>query len=435
MKKLMTMFASAATLCAFGVVNAEGLTSTGFETAGYVAGQNLSTTNDDYGYASGAPSFAETWVDVEPLDDGVAVVTAYGSEGAAAKGDVTPVAGGDDIGDNYLKLDSAPLISRYAQTGGEAYEIPSEGIYIDTLVKFTPSEDTEPETTAGDKLCIWVNVDEETGATNLMVRAGYIEDDTGTTVPTNYVVTGAFQNLDGWHRLTVIAYTSIDEDEWLASGFAIKIDGNLVGTDICPFADASTYIFNENVAAYMASSPYKLFPSLVSQADDDSTSLTSIGFKGSGSIDNLQFTTTNPLPTPSEDDWVDDPEEIPANTTAATQYPALASSALANADAKKLTVWATDNNIDFATVEADTTGTLVDAYLLNCDPAEVEDEKDEFVLSITFDSEGNPRIEAPDGKEYNGTLTIYGSDDLSIPKANWDAKTDGDTFFYGVLSL
>ena len=49
MKKIMTILASAATLCAVGAANGDTLTTTGFETAGYVAGQNLSTTNDDYG--------------------------------------------------------------------------------------------------------------------------------------------------------------------------------------------------------------------------------------------------------------------------------------------------------------------------------------------------------------------------------------------------
>jgi hypothetical protein len=48
---------------------------------------------------------------------------------------------------------------------------------------------------------------------------------------------------------------------------------------------------------------------------------------------------------------------------------------------------------------------------------------------------GEPVVTAPTGKTYNGKLIIKGSDDLSIPKANWDEQTDGDTFFYGELSL
>lgn len=432
MKKLMTMFASAATLCAFGVVNAEGLTSTGFETAGYVAGENLDTSKDDAGLQDGAPSFAATWVNVEPLDDGVATVTAYGGEGAAVAADVATATGVAvaDLGSNYLKLDSAPLISRYAQAGGGTVEMTSEGVYIDTLVQFTVSEDTPDQTTEdGDKLCIWVNVDSATGATNLMVKAGYISDDSGENItPTAYTTDYSFGGDDnGWHRLTVKAIAGIDQEKIL-NGFLVYVDGVPVKTSMSVMCDD-----------WAQMSPLAVegaFPSLISSLSSGGGTLESIGFKGSGSIDNLQFTTTNPLPTPSEDDWVDDPDEIPANTTAATQYPALASSALATADAKKLTVWATANSITFDTIKDDTTGTYTDAYLLNCALAEVEDEKDEFVVNISFDSvTGEPVVTEPTGKTYNGTFKVYGSDDLTTPKASWHEQTDGDTFFYGVLSL
>ena len=435
MKRLMTMLsATAVAAFAVGAANGDTLTGTGFET-NYALGP-LNTAQDDNGYTldDHAGLFQKVWLDVGVLE--TAIVTNYAAGEAAAIETATGVAAGN----NYLKLEDADLVTRYAQAGGDAVEIPNTGVYIDTLVKFTVSEDTPDQTTEdGDKLCIWVNVDSETGATNLMVKAGYIVDDMGATVPTNYVVTGAFPNgdIEGWHRLKVIAYTVIDEDELLASGFTIEIDGNLVGTGVCPFANASTYTFSDNVSAYMASSPYKLFPSLVSVADDDgsgnSTTLTSIGFKGSGSVDELQFAAV-PAPTPGGDDWADDPTEIADNTPAATQYPALASSALATADAKKLTVWATDNSIDFAAVAADTTGTLVEAYLLNCATSEVEDEKDEFVLSITFDENGIPQVSAPAGKEYNVTIQLKGSNDLST-WTNVGAASKSYQFYKAVLAL
>ena len=426
MKKLMTVVSVAATLLAFGAVYGDGLTSTGFETEGsnpaYVAGQGLNTAKDDAGAADGDTGFAATWVDIEPLEDGVAVISNW-------NGETIPASYDKSRGDNYLKLEGAPLISRYAKAGGGTVEMTSEGVYIDTLVQFTVSEDTQDQTTEdGDKLCIWVNVDSETGATNLMVKAGYISDDTGEHIaPTAYTTDYSFGGDDnGWHRLTVKAINGIDEFGVL-TGFVIYVDGVAVKTSMSVMCD--------EFAAFSPLAVEGAFPSLIYSLSSGGGTLESIGFKGSGSIDNVQFTTENPLPTPSEDDWVDDPTEIADNTPAATQYPALAGSALATADAKKLTVWATANSITFDMIKDDTTGTYTDAYLLNCALAEVEDEKDEFVLSITFDSEGNPQVSAPDGKEYNGTLTIYGSDDLSIPKENWDAKTDGDTFFYGVLSL
>ena len=134
-----------------------------------------------------------------------------------------------------------------------------------------------------------------------------------------------------------------------------------------------------------------------------------------------------------DEDWKD-PSEITKDATAGEVYGITGE--LADADAVELTEWATgEGKVNFA--DKDTI--KVDCFLLNIPnnstAEQIQDEKDEFVVTISFDSNGDPVITAPDGKTYNGKLIIKGSDDLSIPKANWDAKTDGDTFFYGELSL
>ena len=131
--------------------------------------------------------------------------------------------------------------------------------------------------------------------------------------------------------------------------------------------------------------------------------------------------------------WVDDPTEIVEGTTAGQQYTALAGTALANADAKKLTVWAKANSVTFtdATTTADN---YVEAFLLNCAPdvATVAEEKAAFVLTITFDG-GNAVVNLPDGKTYNGTLQLKGSTDLTT----WTdtETTTGYKFFKYELSL
>lgn len=144
-------------------------------------------------------------------------------------------------------------------------------------------------------------------------------------------------------------------------------------------------------------------------------------------------------------DWEANPAEITDGTPAATQYPALADSALATADAKKLTVWAKANNIDFAAVEADTTGAYVNAFLLNCDPADVATEEAAFVLNITFDN-GVPVVSTPadrNEKTYNVTPVLKGK--AALTDAEWttindtDANDANDTedfqFFKAELSL
>lgn len=118
--------------------------------------------------------------------------------------------------------------------------------------------------------------------------------------------------------------------------------------------------------------------------------------------------------------WVDDPTTIPANTSVADQYPALAGSVLATADAKEVTEWAATNNVDFAAVEAATSGdTFVEAYLLNCEPvaATVADEKDEFVLDISVAADGTVTVSLPEGKKYNGTIKLKGK--AALTDATW----------------
>lgn len=299
MKKLMTVVSVAATLLAFGAVYGDGLTSTGFEdNPPYVAGELLSTTNDDAGKVAGEPGFAATWVDTE-LEDGVATVTAYGGEGAAVAADVAAATGvaTADLGSNYLKLDGAPLISRYAQAGGTAVDI-GDGLYIDTLVQFTaadPETPPTPDVGGGDKLCIWLADNEEDSTQcTLMVTAGFVDSDDGyTIVATNYETTTKLAN-NSWHRLQVKVLAGIDSEDtdMLGDGFVVIIDGsNTVATTTCPINSEfiSEYALNARAQRYMTAGSYKLFPSLINK-DTNSGTITSLSFQGSGAVDNIAFT-------------------------------------------------------------------------------------------------------------------------------------------------
>ena len=301
MKKLMTVVSVAATLLAFGAVYGDGLTSTGFETEGsfpaYVAGQDLNTAKDDAGASGGDGDFAATWVSTN-LEEGVAIVTAYDGEGAAAKADVAAATGvaAADLGSNYLKLDGAPLISRYAQAGGTAVDI-GGGLYIDTLVQFTaadPETPPTPDVDGGDKLCIWLadNEEDPTQCT-LMVTAGFVKDYDGGISPTNYETTVKLEN-NSWHRLQVKVLKAIDsdqeEDAALGDGFVVLIDGVAVATTECPFYNINAFTLNPRAARYMATDSYKLFPSLVGFGGAGGGTITSMSFQGSGAVDNIAFT-------------------------------------------------------------------------------------------------------------------------------------------------
>ena len=137
----------------------------------------------------------------------------------------------------------------------------------------------------------------------------------------------------------------------------------------------------------------------------------------------------------SGEDWVDDSSTIQADTTAGTQYPSLAGTDLADADAKELTDWAKANNVVFADAVSGATG-YVDAFLLNCAPvaATVADETAAFKLNITMGADGTPTVTTPDGKTYNGTLQLKGSNDLDSWTDVSAASTDYK-FYKAVLSL
>ncbi len=133
-------------------------------------------------------------------------------------------------------------------------------------------------------------------------------------------------------------------------------------------------------------------------------------------------------------DWVDDPTTV-SNQTAATAYPALAGSALANADAQQLTVWAKANSVAFN--DATTTpGDYVEAFLLNCAPvaATVAAEKEAFVLDISVAADGTVTVSLPAGKSYNGTLQLKGSTDLST-WTDISAPSSSYNFYKYELSL
>lgn len=528
MKKLMTVVSVAATLLAFGAAYGDGLTSTGFETEGsnpaYVAGQGLDTAKDDAGAVDGDTDFAATWVSTN-LEEGVATVTAYGGEGAAVAADVAAATGVDaaDLGSNYLKLDGAPLISRYAQAGGTAVDI-GDGLYIDTLVQFTaadPETPPTPDADGGDKLCIWLADNEEDSTQcTLMVTAGFVEDDMGYIVPTNYATATKLEN-NSWHRLQVKVLAGIDSEgsQVLGDGFVVFIDGTAVATATCPINSEflSDYVLNARAQRYMENG-YSLFPSLVRYGGTGEGSITSLSFQGSGAVDNIAFTQDvdiDPIVIAAADmpkavegleedgteqygvagnledvayefggvfkatvagtytatatllpgyvwtdgssavtniewtiaaggeqgeKWADtSDEEAMAEIAGKTAQQAYGiTGAIAAADATQLTVWATGvGNVAFS----DASSINTDCFLLNiANSASAEDiaaAKAEFKVSIEWNDTKNDWdiTTLPVSKTYNGTLTIKGSTDLTVPKANWDAKAAGDTFFYATLGL
>lgn len=245
-------------------------------------------------------------------DDG-STVKAYGDENLAA-----PTTG-DAAGDKYLELSTeggtlwrslaeVKQMENGSATLGDAHTIDSEkGLYIDTMVQFTPTEDGgAPDTTGDDKLAIWLNVglSGEVPVTNLMVKASVV-DDQGTRTPTTFTLTNAGAVKAGeWYRLTVKAIGDITETDDVP-GFQVFLDGTLMVADKMTVTEEYAELLgNDDINSKT------VFASLSSAA-----TLQAVGFKGSGALDNLAISEKDPLPAPGE--TIDFTITAGANTTVA----------------------------------------------------------------------------------------------------------------------
>lgn len=276
-------------------------------------------------------------------EDG-STVKAYGSKNLAA-----PTTG-DAAGDKYLELSTeGGTLWRSLAAGntdgegianklGAAHTIdPAKGLYIDTMVQFTPTEDGgAPETTGGDKLAIWLNVETgeglETPVTNLCVKANaYTLGEAGpmaaaTTFPLVPADGSALSiNPGTWYRLTVkaVANALATDENGIIPAFEIRVDGALMkAASGLPFSES----FGEFVAEGLkeAYGQNALFPSLQEMGGAGaSITLQAVGFKGSGALDNLSISETEPQPAPGPEEPIQVTPQITLSATEATFFASL----------------------------------------------------------------------------------------------------------------
>lgn len=308
MKKLMTALATAATaLFAIGAANGDEapLNATSFEEL--TLNTQLNTLADDTGDTEGAVKY---WY-MAPTDaDNGTLVT---NEVAGA--DVSrPDYFANQTNEKALSLDTSSPLFRHMGTSdgtipatGEAI---GDGIYLDTLVKFTAADNVfgDDALAAGDKIAIsYVEREEETtttevegvsqtvvtvpALTNFVIRAGGIVD--GEFGAVNYIaaVPAGFKK-DAWHRLTVRAIADVGDGQ---AGFIVYLDGDMekalaYDTNVdAGFAKVSgTYAekyYNNNIHA--------IYPSAVNVGDNKAT-IRAVSFSGTGAIDDVVFTKAKP---------------------------------------------------------------------------------------------------------------------------------------------
>ena len=359
MKNLTFALACASTFALFAAIDAP---KADFE--GYAAGAKVSDEVEP-----GSQSVYWLYDGASGSEDG-STVKAYGGENLAA-----PAAGGQ----NYLELSTeGGTLWRSLAAGntdgegiggrlGAAQALPAGGLYIDTMVQFTPTEDGgAPDTTGDDKLAIWLNVETgeglETPATNLCVKANaYTLGEAGPmAAPTTFPLVPADGsalsiNPGTWYRLTVkaVANALATDENGIIPAFEIRVDGALMkAASGLPFSE----FFGEFVAEGLqaAYGQNALFPSLQEMGGAGaSITLQAVGFKGSGALDNLAFSETEPQPTPGPEFAVNWGESGVTAVWGATPPTA--------AELAAIQAWATANGLSAAQVAGETGAA---AYLL-----------------------------------------------------------------------
>ena len=295
MKKLMIALAAAATtMLSFGAASSFEVSGTSFE--GYPTNILQTAKGDD---GSGTTTF---WYTTD--QDAENIISNYFGYGETDAKEI-PIASRPDYfapsnNTKFLQLETTGKLFRSAMPNGQTteftpVEIPDQGIYLDTLVKFTAADDVfgaDAIETGIDKIAIEYverEADETAGIpalTNFVVRAGFIGSELFVT---NYAVelpAGWIENnkKDDWHRLTVRALTDVDGHG--SVGFKIYLDENLLSyvTDNGEFAQSSG----------IDDATHTIFPSAVGTDENNYSDISAVAFSGNGSIDDVVFTTAMP---------------------------------------------------------------------------------------------------------------------------------------------
>lgn len=187
------------------------------------------------------------------------------------------------------------------------------GLYIDTLVQFTATPADSVTQVDGAKLAIWLEGEEDTGY-QLKVAGACIDfvNDSPLGVSSTYVLTGTTSILpDTWYRLTVKSLSGVfNVDGIMVPGFQVYINGERLTINAASFTDNLVNAIDTLVSASAASwitdgksfvtgNAPSFIPSAMCASEGYSfatvAALTSVGFQGSGAIDNVTITDEDPL--------------------------------------------------------------------------------------------------------------------------------------------
>lgn len=254
-------------------------------TAALTAGVWADLTKTQLSFEDGFNKGDGFWT-TETADENITVGT-YGDDKAYTYGNPAANTRAKVFGsaqNQFLKLETeagkALWRNLAAEAGGVATVDAANSYVLDTLVQFTATDEA-PTAAAGDKFILWLKSDEGAGTTSLMVTCGKydvggLSIDGAVSIPLSVNVTAG-----QWARVSVKA---IQLDQLSTVGFVVYVDGQIASAAESAYDVGTPGFINAGEASgYFAGR--QIFPSLVPSTGD----LSSVGFEGSGSIDDLQI--------------------------------------------------------------------------------------------------------------------------------------------------
>lgn len=321
-------------------------------------------------------------------------------------------------GDNFLTIDSGDM-EKPLFFGDKAVAAETTTVMIDAQMKFT-AFDEDPNVTPDAKIMLWAKDNAETGTTDLYATVGKPVEHSDPEPTVVLIKTGI--DAEAWHHVVIKSVGPVLDAEWEMPilGFILEIDGAAV-----EISDSTVYenfdfleAWNESVHQYLTLNEYeeivggRLLPSLVK----DAMTVTSVGFKGCGSVDDLSIATEGTDPEPK--DWPAE-KDITASDTPEGKGIDVPTE-LKKASLAKIVSWAKANNIEFA----DSATINVEAFLLNVAPTEkaVNDAKAAFKFTSI-----EPGTEPTISGDYNGKVVVTAGAD---PAVKTPAEEDAPATFY-----
>lgn len=312
MRKLMFATALAASVAAF----ADPITAINFE--GYTVGSTVGNFDTDTPDAAGGdttPRFVydgtadDSTVKAYGQGEDPAIRTAWFTTNATENLNYLELSTGDGTLWRSIKRATSTTVDEQTTWSIGDPQSVDEGIYLDTLVQFTAWEDDAPTVGEADKLAVWLSVTNVTNEgvekpmTNLMVRAGY--RDASSFRITNYVLQGKTIEAGKWYRLTikavddVVIQTSEYASYYNLPTFEIWIDGDQMGASQPTFDTelagnlVTGGLISEDTKTKFTTGKY--FLSMVQGAHGTPNTLQAVGFQGTGAVDDIVWTTEDPI--------------------------------------------------------------------------------------------------------------------------------------------